>query len=87
MFKRFAEGRRGNSRTLEAWFATHPSEEDRIAATSAWIGRFRSRDWMPEARGCRIRGSSGAVAGWRQGSEVTLLVTPCSALGFEPSHP
>jgi predicted Zn-dependent protease len=40
MFKRFAEGRRGNSRALEAWFATHPSEEDRIAATSAWIGRF-----------------------------------------------
>jgi predicted Zn-dependent protease len=40
MFKRFAEERRGNSRALEAWFATHPSEDDRIAATTEWIGRF-----------------------------------------------
>jgi predicted Zn-dependent protease len=39
MFRRLAEERGRNPGALEAWFTTHPSEEDRIALTSAWIGR------------------------------------------------
>jgi predicted Zn-dependent protease len=54
MFRRFAEERGRNPGAVEAWFATHPLEEDRIAATLDWIGRY------PEAQLGGLRGADTA---------------------------
>lgn len=44
MFRKLIEERQRRPAGVEAWFATHPMEEDRIAATEALIARYRPSD-------------------------------------------